>query len=337
MTRFRTIRQCFVKPDANDTFLILTFAAFQFFAANAWALPKVVDYAHFTDRRGPHSLPAAVVGDKVQISAFLDSTDPIGSPTISVQAIQGGTTLTLDPVPPIHPLFEGRYVYSKFIDFDPGLTGSWEFIPTDSTGTGPSSFSNAIVDPEFLPLVENVTVQGTSLGARVSWTLPNLDGFDVDGIFVRVIEATSGRHMWQTNLLSVQTTSFTPPSGVLQEGVDYVYWINLHDFEGSFSENSSKAFSQPFRYTALTRSGDFNLDGSIDAADYVVWRNGLGTTYSQNNYNVWRANFGASLGPGSGSVLPSADPLSATVPEPATLLLMISTALGWCLCQRRTA
>jgi hypothetical protein len=279
----------------------------------------VIDYAHFTDRRGLHSLPEAVVGDKVQIAAFLDSTDPIGSPTISVQANQGGTTLTLDPIPPIHPMLEGLYLYVKFIDFDPGLTGSWEFIPTDSTGTGLSTIGIPIVDPEFVPLVKDITVHGTSLGARVSWTVPNLAGFDVDGITVRVIEATSGRHMWQSDYLPVQTTSFTPPPGVLEAGVDYVYWIHLADFEGDYLENSSKAFSEPFHYTDVTATGDFNLDGAVDAADYVVWRKNF--SGDQAMYDAWRTNFGASLGPGSGATLPSAAPLSAAVPEPTALAL----------------
>ena len=59
---------------------------------------------------------------------------------------------------------------------------------------GPLNFAPAIAEPEFLPLVENIKVQGTPLGAAVSWTLPNLAGFDVDGLHFRVIEATSGRH-----------------------------------------------------------------------------------------------------------------------------------------------
>jgi hypothetical protein len=77
--------------------------------------------------------------------------------------------------------------------------------------------------------------------------------------------------------------------------------------------------------------GDFNFDGTVDAADYVVWRKGLGTTYNQNDYGVWRAHFGASLGPGSGAALPSANPLSAAVPEPATSVLLILATAGWCL------
>jgi hypothetical protein len=39
--------------------------------------------------------------------------------------------------------------------------------------------------------------------------------------------------------------------------------------------------------------GDFNRDGKVDAADYVVWRkNGM----SQAEFNTWRANFGAMAG-----------------------------------------
>src|SRR5262249_15044183 len=38
--------------------------------------------------------------------------------------------------------------------------------------------------------------------------------------------------------------------------------------------------------------GDFNYDGTVDAADYVVWRKGLGTTYTQSDYDTWRSHFG---------------------------------------------
>jgi hypothetical protein len=35
--------------------------------------------------------------------------------------------------------------------------------------------------------------------------------------------------------------------------------------------------------------------------DCVVWRKGSGTTYTQDDFNTWRANFGATLNQGSGS------------------------------------
>jgi hypothetical protein len=308
----------------KSALLFVTVAAFQFIGAKAAALPTVFAYGHFTDRFGSHALPEMPVGDKVQIWAALDTNDPIGSPTISVEVRQGNATHTLDYIGPLYPIFENYHLYYKFIDFDPALTGPWEIVPTDSTGTGPSNFTNAMAEPEFLPLVDDIAVQGTPLGARVSWTLPNLTGFDVDGIFVRVIEAISGRHMWSTDFLPPQSTSFTPPPGVLQAGVDYVYWVSLadSDTEVTYLENSSKAFSQPFRFTGLSR--DFNLDGTVDAADYVVWRNGLGTAYAQNDYGEWRANFGKTSGSGAAAYPLGASPqsLSAAVPEPATALLL---------------
>ncbi len=79
-----------------------------------------------------------------------------------------------------------------------------------------------------------------------------------------------------------------------------------------------------------TLLGDYNNNGVVDAADYVVWRKELGTTFTQNDYNVWRANFGQTA-PGAGSGAGSI--ANAAVPEPATLVLLtLATAV---LCVRR--
>jgi hypothetical protein len=66
--------------------------------------------------------------------------------------------------------------------------------------------------------------------------------------------------------------------------------------------------------------GDFNFDGSVDAADYVVWRK---TEGSAADYNWWRSHFGQTAG--SGAALPSR-PLPA-VPEPACLALAAGALL----------
>ena len=51
----------------------------------------------------------------------------------------------------------------------------------------------------------------------------------------------------------------------------------------------------PRAVSVLALDGDYNDNGIVDAADYVVWRTGLGTTYTQNDYTVCAPNFGASL------------------------------------------
>jgi hypothetical protein len=73
-------------------------------------------------------------------------------------------------------------------------------------------------------------------------------------------------------------------------------------------------------------AGDFNDDGSVDAADYVVWRK---TDGSQSGYDTWRAHFGESLAGGSAS--------NTTAPEPTNLLLPMLAASGWFLRRRRPA
>jgi hypothetical protein len=74
--------------------------------------------------------------------------------------------------------------------------------------------------------------------------------------------------------------------------------------------------------------GDFNNDSVVNSGDYVVWRAGLGTTYTPDDYNVWRAHFGLSF-PGSGSGSSAEVAANSAVPEPrslATLFLALVTA-----------
>ena len=62
--------------------------------------------------------------------------------------------------------------------------------------------------------------------------------------------------------------------------------------------------------------GDFNNSGAVDAADYIVWRKGLGTKYSPSDYAAWRAHFGEEVSSAAavGSQWPA-------VPEPCAAFL----------------
>ena len=327
------------------TLLLLTFAECQFIGAVSMAAPTFTSGGHQTDRRGANSIPYLPVGDYVQLYVTLDSSDPIDSPTISVEASQNGTTLTLDPIPPGSPLFEGLHLYFTFTVFDPELTGSWLITATDSTGQA-LALTPPITEPEFLPLVEGITLQGTPLGAMVSWTVPDLTGFDVDGVNVRLITA-SGSQRWQSELLAPQTTSFTAPAGDLQVGVDYVYMISLVDVEGGYVENLSSAFSTPFFYTV---PGDYSGDGTVGPEDYDLWKSNFGSAdfpHADGNrngivdaadYTVWRDHMGEKLsaGVGSGAALPSAAPLSPAIPEPGAIFLATMALVGLGLQAQRT-
>jgi hypothetical protein len=76
--------------------------------------------------------------------------------------------------------------------------------------------------------------------------------------------------------------------------------------------------------------GDHNLDGAVDAADYVMWRK----TDSDNaqGYADWLANFGATSG--SGGLTENSESLHVPEPTTGTLLLFALVALAT---YRRTA
>lgn len=115
----------------------------------------------------------------------------------------------------------------------------------------------------------------------------------------------------------------------------------LHSIAGgwlvdwSLSSTGSSAVLQATGITALV-DGDYNGDGGVDAADYVVWRKmvgGINLAADGNrdgaidnlDYDVWRAHFGQIAGSGAGATM------NAAVPEPATYLLLMLGVAGWCL------
>jgi hypothetical protein len=74
-------------------------------------------------------------------------------------------------------------------------------------------------------------------------------------------------------------------------------------------------------FIAPPLAGDFNEDGIVDAADYVVWRNGLDVAYTQADYIVWRTNFGRTDGSSASTSAASA------MPEPSSFVLLLLTLI----------
>jgi GH35 family endo-1,4-beta-xylanase len=84
-------------------------------------------------------------------------------------------------------------------------------------------------------------------------------------------------------------------------------------------------------YSLVVAPGDFNGDGAVDAADYVVWRSSNGSntdlradgngdgSINDADYAVWRTHFGTTYGGNALAI--------AAVPEPSTRLLLIAAVL----------
>ena len=94
-----------------------------------------------------------------------------------------------------------------------------------------------------------------------------------------------------------------------------------------FASGKSVTTSQSGSFTASAAvpepvAGDYNGNGTVDAADYVLWRKGGPLQNDPTpgvqpaDYGVWRANFGQGSGAAAG--LSSAQ----AVPEPGAVLLL---------------
>jgi hypothetical protein len=94
--------------------------------------------------------------------------------------------------------------------------------------------------------------------------------------------------------------------------------------------------------------GDYNNNGTVDAADYVAWRDlvgsmtalpndPLGGTVGTAQHNQWQANYGSTGGGGGPTATPSfvgvdftistSAAAGAAVPEPSTLLMVLAVGL----------
>jgi hypothetical protein len=108
-------------------------------------------------------------------------------------------------------------------------------------------------------------------------------------------------------------------------------WIRLLEFDPDGTTVHVKTYSpylnqwdtSPDTFYDIELSpivpGDFNHDGVNDAADYTVWRDGLGSMYTMADYDVWKSHFGATAGSGAAGALSN----SGTVPEPASVVMLI--------------
>jgi hypothetical protein len=148
------------------------------------------------------------------------------------------------------------------------------------------------------------------------------DGLDLNGTLVVQLASSGGQ-------------LFSPHAG---DSFDLLDWgrltgefsaIQLPALGSGLAWNTSQLYTSGVLsvFSAASLPGDYNHNGVVDAADYTVWRDGLGTTYTQADYTVWKTNFGNHAGGGSSASS------NAAVPEPACLLLLLSGTLT--ICSRR--
>jgi hypothetical protein len=181
-----------------------------------------------------------------------------------------------------------------------------------------------------------------TLGIQIADILP--DAFDVLTVEgnaelggTLLAELTDGFEPVLGNSFTVLRTIFGNISGEFEDTV-------LPEFNDLTFDVVYNPQSVVLEVVAAGLPGDYNDDGVVNAADYVVWRNQEGTDFELPNrdpelegdvgaddYDFWVDHFGNTTGGGAASTL------SNTVPEPGSLVLLLFGLATWaCHCAERS-
>ena len=254
----------------------------------------------------------ADAGTGGHLAALLPFTPPAGAYKVSADMIPEGGDLR-DWVAIGFTSSLGTLT-SNFEDFGQ----AWLLLKMNATGLGPTTWELHTNGVTGASLTGDTSLNGNYIPMELKYDpVAHLVSGSISGV--------------ATPAISFSATGIV---GVGMEAVEHV----------SFGVADNFAVSS-IRRPSL--SGDFNLNGIVDAADYTVWRDTLGQIGSglaadgtgpggvpdgvvdQLDYDFWKANFGNHAGSGSGA--------TAAVPEPSTLVMLILAAAGWCLRQRWAA
>jgi hypothetical protein len=203
---------------------------------------------------------------------------------------------------------------------------------TDATGVAgiafnPTAYSDATKVIQLIGTKLRVTIGGTTTDNIATLSLNSVH------LLVGKLVITGGNDtlsLWAdpTSLSSLSAPLFTNSSANFLSALSSVGLVSYNTSKGNAGgyldalilSNSATAFTD-VTGVAPPISGDFNHNGIVDMADYIVWRNGLGTTYTQNDYNTWRANFGHTAS--SGAQVSE----SSAIPEPAAAWTLLVGSL----------
>jgi pimeloyl-ACP methyl ester carboxylesterase len=200
-------------------------------------------------------------------------------------------------------------------------------------------FGPANANPEVHSKLQQIVVQDHgALGAGAMFQWPNMA--KVAGLFPPAMSRLGQiGHPTQVMIGELDLIDFQQQANILDRDIPNSTKLvvpgagHMSDMENpEFVNNALLEFFAAHPISAPF-PGDFSGDGVVDSADYVVWRKGLGTEYSQDDYDDWRQNFGATAGAAS----TSASMLKAAVPEPTSGLVVIGTVCLAATWRRRDA
>jgi len=225
---------------------------------------------------------------------------------------------------PIGATPEPKLNVRRFEGFDIENTGKWGVADGDAA---PDDFNFTTLYDTDDPMAVPPQV-GTDSGLQIDLEITAVDTYKLT---MTPLDNPGAAYM-QTGLLS------TPGEPI--DWIEFTFFNTMTDPAPAPGFPSTDFFIKSLEIIGPAPPGvpgDYNNNGTVDAADYVLWRKHLGTAFQLPNevpgttpgmvtvddYNAWRTRFGSTSGAGTGSGL-----TGGTVPEPGTFVYIIAGAMG---------
>jgi hypothetical protein len=265
-----------------------------------------------------------------------------------------------------------------FIDVDEAVTGFGTINSTNTLakrsiingtvqGTSPTqrltftgyikgigTFNDVIFAGTYSPgLSPTIVTAGNIAFASTNSLIMELGGTSAGSGFDQIL--ASGAVSLDGALIMLLVNGFVPQLG---DSFNLLDWgsvvgtfssLQLPALAGNLSWNTSQLSTAGILSVVAGVQGDYNQNGTVDAADYTEWRDNLGGDTSLPNddtagvdmddYDRWVTHFGEMAGSGSSTSLAPGESPGAkyAVPEPGALFLVLAAAVVLLPIRRRSS
>ena len=261
-----------------------------------------------------------------------DTTDLTGSVDAQLELSLSPTEATVTGV-----RFDGGMVDASDLDFDFGFFVTLASIDGRDLGgevlTPTSGFSNVIggsfPTEDHVLRINRGTLKGSLLASAIDVDLAAepIELTQVGTATVELLEMNS-----DGNQRTYKTTMTLP--------VDAVENLEITPEEAAVVQVAGAIVATGTFEVDLPFAGDYTGDGTVNIADYTLWRDNLGAaegtllndvdggTIGAAQYNTWKANFG--------NTAPAASAFAGTqVPEPSAMMLLTVSGIAALSCRFR--